>query len=195
MNDYIHPIRDMQGALTRSRHALYVLGALLALSILAVPWILRQGPVVVLDQDGFFRTAHSKPWQLTTSRLEGFARIYLAARWEWTSETFDERRKSLQEILVPELIPKLKDSLQGLESVAKLQHARSYFVLEGWGFSNEKRKVELRIIRVIRIRNAAISTPMMIHLVLQESPLTETNPYGLLVESLEESEVKEGGDT
>jgi hypothetical protein len=192
MNEYTHPSRDLQGALARSHRALYVLGSLLALSIVAVPWILRQGPVVVMDQDGYSHMVRSKPWQLTVSRMEGFTRLYLLNRWEWSPEDFDAKRASLEELVVPTILPKLKDSLQGLSSLSKAQQARSYFVLEGWGFSNADHKIEARIDRVIRIKSAAVATPMTVRLIVQEAPVTESNPYGLKIESLEEAEAQEG---
>ena len=87
----------------------------------------------------------------------------------------------------------MKDSLQGLGSLSKAQQARSYFVLESWGFSNAEHKIEARIDRVIRVRSAAVATPMTVRLVVQEAPMTETNPYGLKIESLEEAEEAQEG--
>src|SRR5579885_2285966 len=116
MVDYIHPIRDLQGSLKRSHQALMILGALLAITIIAVPMILHSGPVVVVDEGTFSRTVKSRPWDLTFSRVEGFTRQYLASRWNWSAEDFPTKRANLADLLVPATFAKLKDSFSTLES-------------------------------------------------------------------------------
>jgi hypothetical protein len=193
MTGYIHPIKDLQGAVKRAHQAVLLLGVLLGISIVGVPWALRQAPVVVLDQDGFSRITQGKPWQLTTSRVEGFTKLYLANRFEWTQDDFDKKRGSLQGILTSTVFDKLHDSLAAFSSISKTQSAKCFYVLEGWGFSNADKKIEAHIDRVIRIRNAVVATPLTIHLTFQESQLSDTNPYGLKIDGIEELEPQEGG--
>jgi hypothetical protein len=192
MTEYIHPIRDLQGAVKRAHQAVLLLGILLGISIVGVPWALRQAPVVVLDQDGFSRIAQGKPWLLTTSRVEGFTKLYLASRFEWNQGDFDKKRDLLQDLVTPSVFVKLHDSLASLSSISKTQSAKCYYVLEGWGFSNADKKIEAHIDRVIRVRNAAIATPLTLHLTIQESQLSDTNPYGLKIDGVEELELQEG---
>jgi hypothetical protein len=99
----------------------------------------------------------------------------------------------LQAIVNPVVFAKLHDSFASLSSISKAQSAKGFYVLEGWGFSNSEKKIEARIDRVIRIRNAAMVTPLTVRLIVEDSQLSDTNPYGLKIDSVEELEPQEGG--
>ena len=150
----------------------------------------NRGPFVITEESTFSSVSQSKPWKLSVERVEGFLRLYLSQRMEWSKVDFDQKRTLLLELSSDGVQRKLKDSLNTYGSMAKAQDMRCFFVLEGFRFSNEKQVIEAEVSRVIRIGAAGVVTPMKIAIGFSESPLTKANPYGMTVISLEESDLK-----
>lgn len=184
--EYLKPIEQLQQTTRRYQVVVLCLIAALALSITLVPIILRGANPLLVEEGGIAREIATKPWKLTVTRFEGFAKAYLADRFEWTVETFSARKTALSRVTTEPIFAKLKDSLSTFEQLASAQHAVSYFVLEGLGISNAKHVIEARIIRVIRIKSAAFATPLVIRLGYEEAAISEQNPYGLLINDIEE---------
>ncbi len=145
--------------------------------------------------DGTIRTekgivlSEVEPWKLSAARIEEFSRAYLSDRFAWSENDFADKVKNLAVITSPGVITKLKDSLLAFEALTHNQKAKSYYVLESFRFSNEDKKIDVQITRVIRIQAAALATPLDIEIDYSDAPLTAENPYGLVVTSVNEREV------
>jgi len=153
-----------------------------------------RGPYVVKETDSFFSVSQTEPWKLTIERVEGFLKLYLKGRMEWSKDDFDSKRSLLFEISSEAVQGKLKDSLLSFGAMAKNQDMRCFYVLEGYRFSNEKKLIEANVSRIIRIGNTGVVTPIRVVIGYDEASVTEQNPYGLKVISLDESEIKTTGD-
>jgi hypothetical protein len=159
---------------------------ILAVSIVGVPAVLRSGPYVISDQGHFYQLARTKPWELTISRMEGFAKLYLSSRFEWNAENFTGKKAQLKSIMKEAVFNRFKDSLNSFEALAKSQSARSFYALEGFAFSNAKHVLEARVSRVLRIQTSGLVSPIVVRLSFEEVPVTESNPYGLQITGVEE---------
>ena len=153
-----------------------------------------KGPYFVKENDSFFTVSRSEPWKLTVERVRNFLNLYLKGRMEWSKEDFESKRSLLSEISSEAVQSKLKDSLVTFEAMAKSQDMRSFYVVEGYRVSNERRIIEATVSRVIRIGTTGVVTPIRVIICYDESAITENNPYGLKVISLDESEIKSGSD-
>lgn len=191
---------DFQNAIDQHRsqikfYRLMCVSLTLVIGILAVivPSSLKNGPYIIQDNDSLFSISRSEPWKLTTSRLEGFLKLYLTARFDWFQGNFDARKELLRTILDESPFTKMKDSIVSLGLLAKNQDARGFFILEGYRFSNEQRIIEAKVSRIIRVGTVGALTPLLIRLHYAETAVTEQNPYGLIIKSLEETEIRQGG--
>lgn len=166
------------------------LGLIAALSFIAivVPLTMSAGPYIVRDSENLYSVSKAQPWKLTVSRMEGFLRLYLSGRFDWTKENFGERKALLKEILSEPAFQKMKDSLLSLEILSKNQGARSFFILEGYQFSNERKIIEAKVSRVLRVGTTGVVTPLVVRIYFDDAAMTEKNPYGLRIKSLEEGE-------
>ncbi len=189
--EYLKPIETLQSSLKRAQKTIHILCALLAISIIGVPMLFRSGPYVITDSDSFYKVVKSKPWEVSTSRVEGFTKKYLTTRFEWSEETFSTKEDELKNITEESVFKKLKDSISSFKSISQNQKAKSYFTFEGYGFSNSDKKIEARITRVIRIKNIAAASPLIVRLSYQEVAVSEANPYGMTVTGIEEVEQTE----
>ena len=196
--EYLKPLEAVNTALKKYQTISFVLCGLLAISLLAVPAILSSGPFVIIDEGSYSRLTESKPWNLSVSRLEGFTKLYLSSRFDWNKDNFPEKSKVLTALTDSAVFSKLKDNLSSLEMLAKGQNARSFYVLEGFGYSQAQRRIEADVTRVIRIQNTAVATPLKIRIAFSEAGPNSVNPYGLKVVGVEETPIselnqKEGG--
>lgn len=189
--EYLKPIETLQNSLKGYQKMVVALLILLGVSIFAVPVLFKNGPYLIKDQESFFATSKSEPWKLTVGRIEGFTKLYIATRFEWTPENFKSKETTLKEVVSDSVFIKLKESLSSFRAIAQNQHASSFYVFEGYGFSNKEQKIEARITRVLRIKNVAIATPLIVRLKFQEVGVSETNPYGMNLIGIEESEIKD----
>lgn len=194
--DYLTPLETQKNTIKRFQQFTFVILILLGIAMLAVPAIIGRGPVVVIDTQDYMHVVKSKPWNVTISRIEGFTKLYLSSRFEWVKNNFSEKKEVLSKVTDETIFKRLKDSIGSFESIATNQNGKSYYVLEGYGFSNEKRKIEARITRVLRMNNLAVATPFTVRLSYKETSVSESNPYGLVVDGLEEVEptTEQGGD-
>ncbi len=163
--------------------------AVLGLLAVVVPSSLKTGPYVVHESDSLASVAISEPWKLTVGRVEGFLKLFLGARFEWSKETFDQKRSLLQAISTDAVISRLKDSIIGYGAVAKAQDARGYYLLEGFRFANEQHLIEAQVSRILRIGNTGVVTPLKLKLTYEDAAISDANPYGLRVKSVEEGEI------
>ena len=187
--DYLQPIQILETTLSHYRRAVFGLLVVLGLAVVVVPKIAKESNPVLIQTESGFILSKLEPWTLAASRMEAFTKAYLTARFDWDETTFDGRRKDLASLLDGSILVKLKDSTNAFEALARNQKAHSYYVYEGYGFSNAQHKIEARMIRVLRIQNAAFATPLIVRIVYSESALSAENPYGLTVSSLDEVEV------
>ena len=185
--EYLKPIETLQRSIERYETLVTVLSVLLGISIIAVPMLFRNGPYVVSNQNSFSTVSQSEPWKLTPARMEGFTKLYLSSRFEWAPDNFQAKLSSLKEVTSEGVFKNLKNSNSSFQSIAQNDQARSYFVFEGYGFSNKERKIEAKITRVLRIKNTAAATPFVVRLSYQETSISELNPYGLVVTGVEET--------
>lgn len=189
--EYLKPIETLQDCLKRYQRMVIALMVLLGVTIFAVPALFKNGPYLIKDQGSFFAVSKSEPWKMTVGRVEGFTKLYISTRFEWTPENFKSKETALKEIINESALIKLKESLSSLRGIAQNQHASSFYVFEGYGFSNKEQKIEARITRVLRIKNVAVATPLVLRLKFQEVSVSDANPYGMSVIGIEESELKE----
>ncbi len=148
----------------------------------------NSGPYVIQESDRISTVSRSMPWRLSTERITGFLHHYLAARFEWSNETFELKRKTLQVVTTDSVYSKLKESIIAYSAITKSQNARGFYILEGFQYSNEKRIIEALVSRVIRVGNTGVVTPLKILIEFDEARLNEQNPYGITITSLNESE-------
>ena len=171
--------------------ALCVLFIVLVVAQIALASI-NKGPYVVQEKDSFFSVTESEPWKLTQVRIEGFLKLYLKVRMEWSKDDFESKRSLLNQIASDPVQTKLRESLNAFSAMAKSQDMRCFYVLEGYRFSNEKKIIEARVSRIIRVGNTGIVTPIQVAISYDESSVSKENPYGLKMISVEESEIKSG---
>lgn len=166
----------------------FSLGLIIVLGILAVvvPSSLKNGPYIIRESDSIATVTRAEPWKLTVGRIEGFLKLFLSARFEWSKESFEQKKTILKGISDEAPFNKLKDSITSYGAIAKSQDARGYYVLEGYRFSNEQKLIETQVSRVIRIGTTGVVTPLMIRITFEESALSDGNPFGLRVKAIEE---------
>lgn len=193
--EYLNPINQLEQMLKRYQIALCILVVLLGIAIVAVPTLSRSGYCIVVEQDGLATLAETKPWKISAARIESFLKNYLSSRFEWSAETFSKSKENLKQLTSEAVYSKLKDSVASFEAIAQNQQARSHYVLEGFGFANAKRTIEARVTRIVRIKHLALSTPLVIRIFYEDTAVSQTNPFGLIVSGLEELEADEGGFT
>ena len=187
--EYLQPLKILESKVALYRNLLAVSAFLLATAMVIVPMTTLEGnPVIVRSADSV-SLAKKEPWKLSITRIEDFLNRYLASRFDWNEVTFGEKRDNLKSIVAEGVFVKLKDSLAAFESLNKSQKARSYYVLEGFAFANEKHQIEAHISRVLRIGKLALATPLVIQIEYRDVAITESNPYGLQISALSESEV------
>jgi type IV secretory pathway component VirB8 len=155
---------------------------------------LKRGPYIVKDSDSFFTVVQSEPWKLTTIRIEDFLKLYLSGRMEWSKDDFEFKRKLIDGLSSRAVQAKLKDSMAAFEAMARNQDMRCFYVLEGYRFSNENKVIEANVSRIIRIGVTGVVTPIRVVIGYDEAPVSEENPYGLKVVSIEETEIKVNAD-
>ena len=190
--EYLKPIEVLEQTIARYKTILYSLVALLGLSLILVPQIVKQSnPVIVKTKDGAI-LAPVSAWSNSIDRLEGYTNAYLAARFNWKPETIEEKKTELKNLTTDAVFSKLKESIAAFQSLAQNQQAKSYYVLEDFSVSNASQKIEIFATRIIRIKNVAAATPLHILISYQESAITQTNPYGLAISGIDESELTEG---
>ncbi len=186
--DFQSMVDDHRSQLVFYRKLCMTLSVLLGIISVSVPLLMRSGPYLVQDSESLYSVSKAQPWKLTVTRLEGFLKLYLTGRFDWSKENFADRRKLLKEIIADPAFQKLKDSLLSLETVSKNQSARGFYVLEGYRFSNERKVIEAQISRIIRVGATGVVTPLLVRLFFDEAAVSEQNPYGLKIKALEEME-------
>jgi hypothetical protein len=186
---YLTPLENLEKTVARDRRIIIGLFALLAVAIGFVPQIVKKSnPLLIRTEKGIV-LSEVEPWKLSVARIEEFSRAYLSDRFVWSEADFADKRKNLSAITNPEILSKLKDSIQAFEALSRNQKAKSYYVLEEFHFSNEEKKIVVQMTRVLRIQSAALATPLRIEISYTEAPLSPENPYGLVVTSVDEREV------
>ena len=186
---YLKPIENLENKISLYQKISIGLFLLLAVALIAIPESARKSnPILIRTEKGLV-LSEVEPWKLSAARVDQFSRAYLSNRFVWSESDFDQKKLNLSRLTTPSVFTKLKDSLQTFESMSKNQKAKSYYVLEEFHFSNEERKIALQITRVLRIRNAALATPIRIEMTYSETSLSPDNPYGLLIETVNEQEV------
>ena len=186
--EYLKPIEQLQASVKRYQVIVVALIAVLTLSILFTPIISKNGNPLVLVQDGMAELAETKAWQLSIYRIEGFAKAYASARFEWTADHFSKKTEILKSLVSRSVFQKMKTSVTAFQAIAEKQSGKSYFVWEGLGVSNLKKKIEIKLIRVILIKEVPLATPLTIRLSYEDTAITKENPYGLLISGIEEVE-------
>jgi hypothetical protein len=187
--EYLTPLENREKRIARDKKIIIGLFALLAVAIGLVPEIVKtSNPLLIRTEKGIV-LSEVEPWKLSVARTEEFSRAYLSDRFAWSDADIIDKRKSLSAVTTPEVLSKLKDSLQAFEVMAHNQKARSFYVLEEFHFSNEDKKIVVVITRVLRIQSAALATPIRIEISYRDAQLTPENPYGLVVTSVDEREV------
>lgn len=185
------PVDQMRSTLKFYQGSLIGLLGILALSVLAVPVSMKKDQMIVVNREGIAEIKPNEPWKHTTTRIESFTKHYLSQRFEWNKTNFEVKKEILKHITSDAVFGRLKDSFTAFEALAQNQDASCYYVLEGFGFSNSQKKIEARITRILRVKNVGLATPLVIRISFQEAILSEANPYGLIIDGLEEVEVKE----
>ncbi len=188
--EYLHPIKILETKLKLYRVALIACAACLLASVIVTPVLSRNGNPVLIQGERGIRITEREPWKTSVTRMQEFLNDYLATRFEWNEANFSEKGEHLKRITTETVFAKMKDSISAFETLSKSQKASSYFILEGFGFSNEKHQIEARISRVLRIGKLALATPLVIQLEYRDVPLKNENPYGLVVSAINESEPK-----
>jgi hypothetical protein len=184
--EYLKPLNTLQEMVKRDQKIIYALCILLGVSLIGVPLLFKNGPYLVKDQESFSSVVKASPWKLTVTRLDEFCKFYLNTRFEWAPDNFKNKEDRLQQITSKVVYQKLKQSLTSFQSIADNEKARSYYILENDSFSNVDHKIEANVIRVLKIKNIAVATPYTVRLSFQESIVTEANPYGLILNGIEE---------
>lgn len=186
--EYLKPMEHLNQMLKLYKIGLAVLAMLLGIAIVLVPFTVARGNCTLVQQEGLVELAANAPWKIASFRIETFAKKYLSARFDFSTENAGTRKDALKNLVSEKVLQSLKSPLEADESLAKTQSAQSYYLLEerGLSYSNTKRIIEAKITRVVRVRNAAVATPMVVRLSFQEAPINTANPYGLIVDGLEE---------
>lgn len=188
--EYLQPVKTLENKISLYRKHLLAVYALLFVSVAIAPKLATEGNPILIRDGKMVRLAEKESWQTSVTRIEEFLNHYLATRFEWNETNFDQKREELKKITSEAVYSKLKDSLAAFEALNKSQKASSYYVLEGFGFSNEKHQIEARITRVLRIQKLALATPLVIQIEYRDRALKDGNAFGLSVSALNESELK-----
>ena len=191
--EYLKPIESLEKNLRFYQQMTAALIGVITLIVIILPNAAKHSNPLLIKTDQSVSLAEVSSWNLSVDRLERFAKAYLSARFEWTADNFGKKKDSLKELTSESVFSSLKTPLTSFESLAQTQGAKSYYVLEDFGFSNAKKLIEAKITRVIRIKNAALATPLQITLTFDEASLSESNPFGLTVVGLDESEISSDG--
>jgi hypothetical protein len=170
--------------------SLLLIGVLAVLAVIA-PASIQLGPYVIQDSNGYAAVTRSEPWKLTVSRVEGFLKLFLSTRYEWSKDGFDQKKEALNSLVTDAVAAKLKDSVVSYGTFAKAQDARAFFILEGFRFSNEKHVIEAQISRIIRVGTTGVVTPLFLKISYEDTSVSNMNPYGLRVKAIEESEASQ----
>lgn len=187
--EYLKPIEQLKARNKFNQGVIYGLLVLMGLLLIAVPQILKGEPFLLKTTDDFPTVVQTEPWKLSVSRIEGFSHEYLEARFHWSAPTMPKAKDRLKAIAGDVVYAKLKDSIAANEALAQNQKAESYFVMEKPPtFSNTLDQAEMHITRVFRIRSVALATPLLIRFSVKQSAITEQNPYGLVLDELDEEE-------
>jgi hypothetical protein len=192
--EYLKPIEMLNQTIKRYHIGLLSLIILLGLSLIVVPEMTRNGNPLIVDTDAGAQVTHVSPWKLSVERINQFTKAYLTHRFEWAPETFSKEKSNLKVLVSDKVFAKLKESFVAFESLAQNQSAKSYYVLEDFGFANEKRIIEARVTRVLRIKDVALATPLSILINYDETSVTEANPFGLIVTAVKEVQLGSGSD-
>lgn len=172
-------------------YQLLCIGLVATMTVLAVivPSSLKTGPYIVNDSGAFFTVSRSEPWKVSVARIEGFLKLFLTSRFEWSNESFEQRKATLKQITTDKVLTNLKDSIASYSAIAKSQDAKSYYLLEGFRFAHEKHVIEAQVSRVIRVGATGVVTPLFLRLFYEDAPISEGNPYGLRVTAIEEGDL------
>jgi hypothetical protein len=188
--EYLKPIETLEKSVSSYQKIIIALIVLVGVTATVISYLSRESNPVLVQIDSSINLAKVESWKLSAARMEAFTRAYLGSRFEWSETTFDQKKTMLATLTDAGIFSKLKDSVNAFEAIAKNQKAASYYILEGFWFSNTDHKIEARLTRVLRIQEAALATPLIVHLTYIDAPLTPENPYGLKVSALDESEVR-----
>ncbi len=186
---YLKPIEVLEATVKRYQLTLFGLLGIIALCLVLVPSMVKNGNPLLITTDSAVELAHTTPWNLSVERFERFTKLYLADRFEWDKDNFDSKKTDLKTIVSTDVFTKLRESFTTFQSLGQTQGARSFYVLEDFGFSNSQNKILAKVTRVLRIQNVAVATPLEIHISFQESTVSQSNPYGLTVTSVEEQQI------
>lgn len=192
--DYLKPLEQLKSRIKFDQSVIFSLLVLIGVLLIVVPHVLKGEPFLVEAVDGLPQILKSEPWRLSTSRVSGFSRAYLEARFHWSPENVVKARTQLAALATDAVIGKLKDSLAANEAIAQNQRAESLYVIEREAYSKAMDRAELQVTRVLRVRNVAIATPLVIKLNIAAAPITDQNPYGLVVSGLEEIAVRDAAE-
>ncbi len=178
----------------RSQIKFYQLSCLALIGVLGllaviVPSSLKTGPYVIQETETVSAVSISEPWKLSVARVQGFLKLFLNSRFEWSKETFEQKREMLKRIATDQVLSKMKDSLDSYSAIAKSQDARGYYVLEGFRFSNDQHVIEAQVSRIIRLGTTGVVTPLSLRLSYEDASISDKNPYGLRVKGIEEGEI------
>ena len=189
--DYLKPIEQLKARIKFDQGIIFGLLVLFGLLLIVVPQILKGEPFLLKTTDDLPTIVQSQPWRLSVSRMESFSHEYLEARFHWSAVTQAKARDRLKVVAGDTIFAKLKDSLAANDALAQNQKAESYYALEHQTFSNLLDAGELHITRILRIRNVALATPLTIRFAVKQAPVTDQNPYGLVLDELDEEEARD----
>ena len=192
--DYLKPIEQLKSRIKFDQGVIFSLLVLLGVLLVAVPHVLRGEPYLVEAVDGLPQVLRSEPWRLSTSRISGFARAYLKRDSTGPPRPSPRAALVLEKLTTEAVFSKLKDTVSISEALAQNQKADSFYVIEREAYSKAMDGAELQATRILRIRNTAIATPLLIKLTIDAAPITDQNPYGFVVSGLEEEAVHEAAE-
>jgi hypothetical protein len=167
-----------------------MLFAITLFTIIAVPLGQKSAGTVVVHLGDDLRLERAEVWKLTPLRYEEFLKKYVSLRFQWEKGDVAESQTRIKAMVDPEVEKKIRDSARAFEELAKNQDAKSYvlFTPGTFAFSNTAQTMEMRVIRVIKIRSVAVATPLIVRMKVKNVALTTENPFGLQVTDLEEVE-------
>lgn len=187
--EYLKPVEHLRQLARFYQALVFIMAGLLAISLVAVPSIVKKENPVVINEDNIARIAEAEPWKVTNARMDAFTRFYLSSRFEWTASEFAAKKHKLKSITTDSVYLKFKESFSQFEILTQTQNAKCYYAFEGFGYSNAQKKIEAHVIRVLRVHNLAMATALTVRISYEETAVSATNPYGLIVNGVEESEV------
>jgi hypothetical protein len=189
--DYLKPIEQLKSRIKFDQSVIFSLLVLIGVLLIAVPLVMKGEPFLIEPVDGLPQILKSEPWRLSTSRVNGFSRAYLEARFHWQPENIGKSRMRLEALTTASVFSQLKNSMTASEGLAQNQKAESYYVIEREAYSKAMDGAELQVTRVLRIQNAAIATPLNIKLTIHGAPITDQNPYGFVLAGVDEGAVND----